>query len=75
MEECDHHSEDAKICETIINLAKSLELEIVAEGVETAQQADALKSMGCDVFQGYYYYKPMQGHDIEGLLTSKAPLI
>lgn len=75
VEECDHHSEDAKICETIINLAKSLELEIVAEGVETAQQADALKSMGCDVFQGYYYYKPMQGHDIEGLLTSKAPLI
>ena len=50
VEECDSHTEDAKICETIIHLARSLELGIVAEGVETAQQADMLLSLGCEVF-------------------------
>ncbi|WP_223232243.1 MULTISPECIES: EAL domain-containing protein [Marinomonas] len=44
VEECDSHTEDAKIYVTIIHLARSLELGIVAEGVETAQQADMLQS-------------------------------
>ncbi|RBP78517.1 ammonium transporter [Marinomonas rhizomae] len=69
VEECDSHIEDTKICETIIHLARSLELRIVAEGVETAPQADMLKSLGCEVFQGYYFHKPMEGADIAKLLT------
>ena len=68
VEECDSHTEDAKICETIIHLARSLELLIVAEGVETAPQVAMLKSLGCEVFQGYYYHKPMISSDIAKLL-------
>ncbi|UTV99128.1 ammonium transporter [Marinomonas rhizomae] len=70
VEECDRHIEDAKICETIIHLARSLDLRIVAEGVETAPQAEMLKSLGCEVFQGYYFHKPMLNVDIAKLLTS-----
>jgi len=73
VEECDSHTEDTKICETIIHLARSLELGIVAEGVETAQQADMLKSLGCEVFQGYYFHKPMKSSEIV-LLLSEDPV-
>ena len=70
VEECDSHTEDAKICETIIHLARSLELTIVAEGVETAPQADMLKSLGCEIFQGYYFHRPMVSADIAKLLIA-----
>ena len=71
VEECDSHTEDAKICETIIHLARSLELGIVAEGVETAQQADMLQSLGCEIFQGYYFYKPMKSNEVALLLSEE----
>lgn len=50
---------DASIVEAIINLAKSLNLGLVAEGVEQSAQADALLSKGCRVMQGYFYCRPM----------------
>ncbi|MBR7887747.1 ammonium transporter [Marinomonas sp. A79] len=68
--ECDSHSEDGKICETIIQLAKNLDLGIVAEGVETAEQVEKLASLGCEIFQGYYFYKPMENLDMGELLMS-----
>ncbi|MCV2403687.1 ammonium transporter [Marinomonas sp. C2222] len=71
VQECDLDKEDTKICETIIHLARNLELSIVAEGVETASQASTLKQLGCDVFQGYYYYKPMSIEKIEELLSAR----
>lgn len=46
------------IIETIISMAKHLDLETVAEGVETEQQFDLLKTIGCDFFQGYLFGKP-----------------
>ena len=49
---------DAAIVETIIALAKTLKLDVVAEGVETQQQADKLNQLGCDLFQGYFFGKP-----------------
>lgn len=69
VKECDSHIEDGKICETIIHLARNLELVIVAEGVETAPQAETLKSLGCEIFQGYYYHRPMNSESISKLLT------
>lgn len=43
----------------MVDMAKALELKIVAEGVETKEQADFLTERGCDVIQGFYYAKPM----------------
>jgi diguanylate cyclase (GGDEF)-like protein len=45
----------------IINLAHSLKLAVVAEGVETAEQAGVLRELGCDNVQGYFYSRPIPG--------------
>jgi diguanylate cyclase (GGDEF)-like protein/PAS domain S-box-containing protein len=50
--------EDSAIVETIISIAKALKLELIAEGVETQEQADHLKALGCEHVQGYYYQRP-----------------
>lgn len=50
---------DAAIATSIIQLAHNLELEVVAEGVEDAEQVDALQQLGCDIAQGYYFGRPM----------------
>ncbi|MEG2770674.1 MAG: EAL domain-containing protein, partial [Oscillospiraceae bacterium] len=54
-----------KIIKTIIELAKSLELKVVAEGVENKAQRDYLEALGCDIIQGYYYAKPMDKGSFE----------
>lgn len=50
---------DAAIIKTIIELGKTLGVEIIAEGVETQAQMDALIALGCEKFQGYLHGKPM----------------
>jgi EAL domain-containing protein (putative c-di-GMP-specific phosphodiesterase class I) len=47
------------VVSTIINLAHSLKLNVVAEGVETAQQAGLLQSLGCDEMQGFLFGRPV----------------
>ncbi|KGR73982.1 EAL domain-containing protein [Ureibacillus sinduriensis] len=59
---------DAKIINAIIHLAHTLNLEVIAEGVETKEQAEFLSSLKCDEAQGYFYGKPMPLSDIEKLL-------
>ena len=49
---------DAAIIEAIIKLANALDLELVAEGVETQEQAEALQGLGCQIMQGYLYSRP-----------------
>jgi diguanylate cyclase len=59
------------IISTIIAMAAHLKLDVVAEGVETAEQIDFLKSRGCNVMQGYFYGKPMHPHALrEWMLAS-----
>ena len=60
--------DDAAIVATIISLAHSLRLSVVAEGVETAEQLEFLRSHGCDAMQGYYFSKPLPAEEVEGLL-------
>ena len=50
---------DAAIAKAVINLGHSLEMKVVAEGVENQQQLDYLRNSGCDIIQGYYYSKPL----------------
>jgi diguanylate cyclase (GGDEF)-like protein len=58
------------IVSAAVNIAKSFECNVVAEGVETKQHADLLVSMGCYTAQGYYYAKPMPEKDIKHLLAN-----
>ena len=53
----DHN--DLAIVEAIILLAHKLDLQVVAEGVETLEQLETLRSLGCDTVQGYYLGKPV----------------
>lgn len=55
----DHNAEDAAIIHTIISLARNLDLNVVAEGVETIEQAAFLRQAGCDEMQGYYFSRPV----------------
>lgn len=56
----------------ITGIAKGFGLELIAEGVEHAQQAKALKTLGCDIMQGYYFARPVQAGDA-GALISMTP--
>ena len=64
----DGSEKDQAITKIIINLAQSLGLEVIAEGVETETQLTFLGQKMCDDVQGYYYYKPMPAEDVEALL-------
>ena len=57
------------IIKTIISMAKSLGLMVVAEGVETQTQYDLLQSYGCQRFQGYHFGKPMPVANCEDFLS------
>ena len=63
-------NEDAAVvAAAIVNLAHNLRLEVVAEGVETKDQADFIRKTGCAFVQGFYYGKPADPADIRDLLT------
>ena len=61
--------EDAEIVKTIISLGHNLGMGIVAEGVETESQLEALRSLDCEYGQGYFFAKPMSAEDAEKILT------
>lgn len=57
-------SEDLVLCEAIIAMSHKLKMMVIAEGVETLQQLELLKSVGCDFAQGYYFSKPIKLDDL-----------
>ncbi|MEM8788761.1 MAG: EAL domain-containing protein [Pseudomonadota bacterium] len=66
--------EDHALIRSIINIGRSLDVEVVAEGVETEEQGDLLAELGCDVLQGFAYAPPMDAVEIGRMLTDGAPL-
>jgi EAL domain-containing protein (putative c-di-GMP-specific phosphodiesterase class I)/PleD family two-component response regulator len=63
---------DAAVVRTVIELGHRLGMSVVAEGVETAGQFDALKQYGCDTFQGFLFSKPVPADEFVGLLSRGA---
>jgi EAL domain-containing protein (putative c-di-GMP-specific phosphodiesterase class I) len=59
---------DQHIVSVIVSLAKGLNLEIVAEGVETREQLEVIKKEGCHLVQGYYFSKPLSESRVDQLL-------
>lgn len=64
-------SREHTILKSIINMVKELNICTVAEGVEHEDQVEFLKSTGCDLIQGFFYYKPMPISDFEQVLDHK----
>lgn len=62
-----------ELVRSIVGLGKNLKMKIVAEGVETAEEARILRDMGCDLVQGYYFAKPLPENDVAELLKSWRP--
>ncbi|MBI5612435.1 MAG: PAS domain S-box protein [Gammaproteobacteria bacterium] len=60
--------DDAAIVTAIMALARTLDIEVVAEGVETEEQLAFLRARGCDVMQGYYFSKPVDAAALTALL-------
>jgi diguanylate cyclase (GGDEF)-like protein len=68
-----HDDRDSAIVVATRELARALGIAVVAEGVETVEQAIALQRIGCDYVQGYFFARPMPRHEIDGLLATEAP--
>ena len=62
------------ILESVVNMAKTMGLPIIVEGVETKKQEQYLSKMGCRYIQGYYYYKPLPISEFEELIADERKL-
>jgi EAL domain-containing protein (putative c-di-GMP-specific phosphodiesterase class I) len=69
------NASDDIIVRTIIGMAESLGIEVVAEGVETQAQRDFLEAEGCFFYQGYLYGKPLPVADFEDLVRPAPPVV
>ena len=60
---------------SLIDLAHHLDMKVIAEGVETKEQADFLKNYGCDYLQGFYFSRPVPEEEFEKLLDSQQGVV
>jgi EAL domain-containing protein (putative c-di-GMP-specific phosphodiesterase class I) len=60
------NAKDTAIVQTVIDLAHTLEMKVIAEGVERVDQAEQLREMGCELAQGYHYSEPLPVQALPG---------
>ncbi len=65
--------ENLEIVRTIITLAHNLKMDVIAEGVETAEQLSQLRDLGCEYGQGYYFSRPVPAEDANHLIADLLP--
>ncbi|MCK4706100.1 MAG: EAL domain-containing protein, partial [Gammaproteobacteria bacterium] len=63
-------ADDAAMIVSIIALAHSMKLQVLAEGVETKEQLEYLQKQGCDEVQGFYFSRPLPADEFEKLLST-----
>ena len=64
---------DAALVRSVVELGEALDMEIVAEGIERQDQLDHLSGLQCDVGQGYFFARPLDGPAMSALLAAQAP--
>jgi diguanylate cyclase (GGDEF)-like protein len=67
--DCTHDPNDAEIIRAIVAMARSLELTVIAEGVELTEQLEFLDRLGCHLYQGYLYSRPVPLDQFKALLV------
>jgi diguanylate cyclase (GGDEF)-like protein len=67
--DCIQDVDDATIVAAIVSMARSLKLKVVAEGVETQEQLEFLRTLKCDTAQGFYFSRPVPADDFHAILT------
>jgi EAL domain-containing protein (putative c-di-GMP-specific phosphodiesterase class I) len=70
----DSNSECLEIVRTILNLSRSLNMDVVAEGVENSEQREVLQALGCEFVQGYLFSKPVDAAEAERMLVANRAL-
>jgi EAL domain-containing protein (putative c-di-GMP-specific phosphodiesterase class I) len=65
-----HNTDDRAIVRAVVTVAKSLNLSVTAEGIETDEQLGQLWSLGCDRGQGYYFARPLPAEAMQDLLAA-----
>ena len=66
----EHSEKDMRLVEMILDIAKNLQIPVIAEGVETEKQMKMLKGAGCALVQGYYFARPLSASDFEKKIIS-----
>ncbi len=64
--------QNAEIVRTIMSLAQNLGLSVIAEGVETREQAESLRELNCELAQGFFFHRPLDSNQVSSLLKAKS---
>ncbi len=64
--------ENLEIVKTIVALAHNLSMDVIAEGVETAEELEILQELGCEYIQGYLISKPLESGHVEDFLEEES---
>jgi diguanylate cyclase (GGDEF)-like protein/PAS domain S-box-containing protein len=67
-----HEPTDRTIVEAVVNVARNLGKRVVAEGIETREQVDALRALGCECAQGYLFSRPLEASRFESFIRASA---
>jgi EAL domain-containing protein (putative c-di-GMP-specific phosphodiesterase class I) len=63
---------DRELVAAVVGMGRALKLIVVAEGIETPEQADVLRELGCDIGQGFLFAKPLPIEEFDSLLVTNA---
>ncbi len=67
----EHDEKNIQMVSLILGIAKSLQILVVAEGVENERQMKLLRELGCELVQGYYFSRPLQASEFENMFIRK----
>jgi EAL domain-containing protein (putative c-di-GMP-specific phosphodiesterase class I) len=67
-------SKSLKLVTLVMDIAKFLNVPVVAEGVESKEQLDTLHEMGCEIIQGFYFSRPVPAEEFEAFIQKEVEL-